>query len=59
VNKGAAKIITVGVRVTPEFHAILKKYADKENRTVANFMRSATKKYIERMENGLEKSNEL
>ena len=52
-----AKIITVGVRVTPEFHARLKKYADVENRTIANFVRSATAKYIEGLEIGLDESD--
>ena len=57
---GKAKVITVGVRVTPEFHVLLKKYADKEHRTVANFMRSVANQYIENLEKseiGLAKTN--
>jgi len=59
MNKREAKTLTIGVRVTPEFHELLKKYADREHRTIANFMRSAAKRYIEKMENGVEKSDEL
>jgi len=57
VSKREAKVITVGVRVTPEFHALLKKYADMEHRTIANFMRNATQKYIADLEKELDESD--
>jgi len=57
MSKREAKVITVGVRVTPEFHVLLRKYADKEHRTVANFMRSVANQYIENLEIGLDESD--
>ena len=59
MSKREAKVITVGVRVTPDFHALLKKYAEKEHRTVANFMRSTAQKYIEDLEIGLDSADKV
>jgi predicted transcriptional regulator len=36
----------IGLRVSPEFKALLQKLADEENRTVSNFVENAILTYI-------------
>jgi predicted transcriptional regulator len=36
----------IGLRVSPEFKALLQKLADEENRTVSNFVENAIMTYI-------------